>query len=120
MFTKRCADGRKKKQDDIKAIAEGRVWTGSQALANGLVDELGGLDKAIAKAKKLAKVEDTATGYYPNKGSMFDMFLETASGDSYLEKKLKAEFGEYYTGFSMLRSLDKKDYIQARLPYILK
>lgn len=120
LFTKRCADGRKMKQDDIKAIAEGRVWTGAQAIKNGLVDELGGLDKAIAKAKKLAKVEDTATGYYPGKGSMFDMLLETASGDSYLETKLKEQFGEYYTGFSLLQSLGKKDYVQARLPYILK
>lgn len=120
LFTKRCADGRHMSQDAIKAIGEGRVWTGSQAVQNGLVDQLGGIQEAIAKAKELAKVSDTATGHYPSKSSIFDSFLEVASGDSYIEGKLKEQFGEYYQGFNMLRSLDKKDYLQARLPYIIK
>lgn len=120
LFTKRCADGRHMSQDAIKAIGEGRVWTGSQAVQNGLVDQLGGIQEAIAKAKELAKVSDTATGYYPAPSSMFDSFLETVSGSSYIEGKLKEQFGDYYNGFSMLRSLDKKDYLQARLPYIIK
>ncbi len=120
LFTKRCANGRHMSQEAIKAIGEGRVWTGSQAVQNGLVDQLGGIQEAIAKAKELAKVTDTATGHYPGKPSMFDGFMETVSGNSYIEGKLKEQFGEYYHGFSMLRSLDKKDYIQARLPYIIK
>ncbi|MCF0160922.1 MAG: signal peptide peptidase SppA, partial [Bacteroidaceae bacterium] len=120
LFTKRCADGRKMQQNDIKAIAEGRVWTGKQAIQNGLVDELGGLNEAIAKAKELAKVTDTATSYYPAKPSLFDALLEQVSGDSYIDGKLKKQFGEYYTGFNLLRCLDRTDYIQARLPYILK
>lgn len=53
LFTKRCAEGRGMSQDSIKAIAGGRVWTGTDALANGLVDQLGGLDEAIAKAAEL-------------------------------------------------------------------
>ena len=120
LFTKRCADGRKMKQDDIKKIAEGRVWTGNQALKNGLVDELGGLDEAIAKAKELAKVKDCSIATYPEKPSIFDSLLSTVSSESYIESKMKETFGEFYTSFSNLRNIQKKDYLQVRLPYIIK
>lgn len=120
LFTKRCADGRKMKQDDIKAIAEGRVWTGNQAIKNGLVDELGGLDKAIEKAKKLAEVEDCCINTYPAQPSFFDQILNKVNGSSYAEAKLKETFGEFYTTFTSLRDLQKKDFIQVRLPYDLK
>ena len=50
LFVKRCADGRKMKTEQIKAIAEGRVWTGEDAIKNGLVDKIGGLNDAIAMA----------------------------------------------------------------------
>ena len=56
LFVKRCADGRKKTTDEIKAIAEGRVWTGEDALKIGLVDKIGGIDEAIALAVKKANV----------------------------------------------------------------
>ncbi|MDE6721619.1 MAG: signal peptide peptidase SppA, partial [Bacteroidaceae bacterium] len=65
LFTKRCADGRKMQQDDIKKIGEGRVWTGWHAKQIGLIDDLGGLDKAIAKAKQLAKIDDASVMNYP-------------------------------------------------------
>lgn len=120
LFTKRCADGRKMKQDDIKKIAEGRVWTGNQALKLGLVDALGGLDKAIEKAKELAKVEDCCITSYPSKPSVLDNILSTVTGSSYAEAKLKEAFGEFYTGFNNLREIQKKDYLQTRLPYVLK
>jgi protease-4 len=56
-FVKKVADGRNKSYDDIEKIAQGRVWTGEDALKNGLVDELGGLDKAIEIAKVAARIE---------------------------------------------------------------
>lgn len=120
LFTKRCADGRKMKQDSIKAIAQGRVWTGNQAVKNGLVDALGGLDKAIEKAKELAEVEDCSVSVHPGQASIFDQILNTATGSSYAEGKLKETFGEFYTSFSSLRDIQKKDFIQVRLPYVLK
>ena len=52
LFTARCAAGRGMSQDSIKAIAEGRIWDGAEALKLGLVDELGGLDDAIAGMAK--------------------------------------------------------------------
>jgi protease-4 len=56
-FVGRVAEGRHKKPDDILPIAQGRVWTGTRAKDLGLVDEIGGLDAALAEARTLAKVD---------------------------------------------------------------
>src|SRR5690606_5300219 len=58
LFTKRVADGRNMSQDDVKLIAEGRVWTGADAIHNGLVDELGGLGLALKRAAEAADIND--------------------------------------------------------------
>ena len=78
LFTSRCAEGRGMEQDSIKAIAGGRVWTGSDALQIGLVDELGNLDTAIAKAAELAGIEsgNYYRANYPSSKSSTDLFLE--------------------------------------------
>jgi len=119
LFTKRCADGRKMKQDDIKAIAEGRVWTGVHAKQIGLVDQLGSLEDAIAVAKKKAKVDEYTLQTYPGKTSMFENLLNEASGDSYADRKMKEAFGEYYDMFSNMKNVKSKTGIQASLPYYL-
>lgn len=78
LFTKRCADGRGMEQDSIKAIAGGRVWTGSDAINLGLVDELGGLNEAVAKAAELAGL--TSGNYvravYPFEKSKMEVMME--------------------------------------------
>ena len=78
LFTQRCADGRKMEQDSIKAIAGGRVWTGSDAINIGLVDELGGIDTAIAKAAELAGLnpEDCCRCVYPLAKKPYEAMLE--------------------------------------------
>ncbi|MGB7341613.1 MAG: signal peptide peptidase SppA [Phototrophicaceae bacterium] len=58
IFIDRVAAARKMKREEVDAIGGGRVWTGQQALENGLVDELGGLHEAVAKARELAKVSE--------------------------------------------------------------
>ena len=65
LFTRRCAEGRGMTQDTIKAIGEGRVWLGKDAVNIGLVDELGNIDNAISKAAELAELEQYAITYYP-------------------------------------------------------
>ena len=120
LFTKRCADGRKMKQDDIKKIGEGRVWTGNQAVKIGLVDALGGLDEAIDKAKELAKVKDCAISTYPEQPSFFDSLMDTFSSDNYANAKMKEAFGDFYETFDQLRNLQSVDPIQASMPYVLK
>ncbi|MBR1667838.1 MAG: signal peptide peptidase SppA [Bacteroidaceae bacterium] len=119
LFTKRCADGRKMKQDDIKKIGEGRVWTGLHAKQIGLVDELGGLEEAIAKAKKLAKVDEASVINYPAKPTIFDSLLEQMQGTSYADKQIKEALGDYYSVFSELKNVGQKSGIQASLPYYL-
>ena len=120
LFTKRCADGRKMKQDSIKAIAEGRVWTGLHAKQIGLVDELGGIDKAIAMAKKRAKVSESTVICYPAKKEFFEDLMDNMSSDSYADAQMKQTLGEYYSIYSQLRSTTQRTGIQASMPYMLR
>ena len=120
LFTRRCADGRKMKQDDIKKIGEGRVWTGIHAKQIGLVDELGGLDAAIAKAKKLAKLDEASIMNYPAKTTVFEQLMEEMQGTSYADKQLQQALGEYYPIWSSMKNVRQKTGIQAALPYYLK
>lgn len=120
LFTKRCADGRKMKQDSIKAIGEGRVWTGLHAKQIGLVDELGGIDKAIAMAKKRAKVTESTVICYPAKKDFFEDLMDNMSSDSYADAQMKQTLGEYYSIYSQLRHTTQHTGIQASMPYWLK
>lgn len=77
-FTRKAAEGRKKTQEEIDAVGQGRVWTGEQALERGLVDQLGGLTDAIREAKKMAKLGDTSeVGFviYPARKDSFSSLL---------------------------------------------
>lgn len=87
IFTSRCAAGRHLPQDSIKAIGEGRVWLGTDALRLGLVDELGNIDDAIAKAAELANLQEYQLAYYPEKTDMLISFIEMLD-DSTEEEKL--------------------------------
>ena len=76
LFTKRCADGRDVAQEDIKKVGEGRVWLGKDALEIGLVDELGNINNAIAKAAELANLGEYAIVDYPEKTDPFEELLK--------------------------------------------
>ncbi|MGM9836960.1 MAG: signal peptide peptidase SppA [Paludibacteraceae bacterium] len=76
LFTRRCAEGRGVSQDAIKAIGEGRVWLGEDAIANGLVDSLGNINNAIAKAAELAGIDSYALTYYPEKSDPMEEILK--------------------------------------------
>jgi protease-4 len=82
-FVGRVADGRKKKVEEILPIAQGRVWTGTKAKELGLVDEIGGLDAAIAEARTLAKLDATADlELYPSTPTLRDFMQGYSSGVS--------------------------------------
>ena len=76
LFTKRCADGRGVSQEEIKKVGEGRVWLGKDALEIGLVDELGNINNAIAKAAELASLGEYAIVDYPEKTDPFEELLK--------------------------------------------
>ena len=77
LFTRRCAEGRRVEQSYIKSIGEGRVWLGAKGKEIGLVDGLGSIDDAIAKAVALAGIGDFKTVYYPEKTDPFEDFLKS-------------------------------------------
>lgn len=116
LFVKRCADGREMTTEAIEKIAEGRVWTGATAKELGLVDELGGLDKALEIAAGKAGVEAYSTITYPAKEGMFSSLLNQSKND-YIEGKLEESIGEYYHQFKFIKNLKEADPVQARLPF---
>ena len=82
VFTAKAAAGRGMEQDAIKELGGGRVWTGIAAKKNGLVDDLGGLDDAIAKARELASADDKMeVVYYPREKTLSEMIQEMIAGD---------------------------------------
>jgi protease-4 len=118
LFVKRCAAGRKKTPDQIKAIAEGRVWTGEDALKIGLVDKIGGLNDAIKLAVTKAKLKTYNVSEYPEKEDFATKFMKNFSKD--VETKIvKAQLGDQYTLFQQIKNLDKINGIQARMSYDL-
>lgn len=119
LFTRRCADGRKMQQNEIKAIGEGRIWTGAHAQKIGLVDELGSLNDAIEKAKKLAKIDDATVMVYPAKTSTIESILGSLTESSITDSKMQEALGEYYNVFSEIKNANKKTGMQASMPYSL-
>lgn len=119
LFTQRCADGRKMEVEDIKKIAEGRVWTGEMAKELKLVDELGGIDRAIAIAAERAEITEYTVLSYPKQDEFFTSLLKTGT-DHYLSMGLKKQLGEWYEPLQFVKNLKDADRIQARMPFMLK
>ena len=118
LFVQRCADGRKKSIEQIKAIAEGRVWTGIDAKSIGLVDKIGGLDEAIAIAAKKAKLTAYNVKDFPEKEDFSTKILK-GLGEDVETRFMKMQLGEEYQLFRQIRNIKKINGIQARLPYEL-
>ncbi|NDW08531.1 signal peptide peptidase SppA [Dysgonomonas sp. 520] len=116
LFLTRCADGRKMPKDSLALIAEGRVWSGKQALKLGLVDELGGLEKAISIAAELAELTDYSTTEYPHKKEFFETILNS-NQEELATRALKEYLGADYEIVKTLRELKNQDYMQARMPF---
>ena len=76
LFTRRCAEGRHVSQDYIKSIGEGRVWLGNKGKEIGIVDELGNIDNAIAKAVELAGLENYQLTYFPEVSDPMEEILK--------------------------------------------
>ena len=119
LFVQRCADGRGMSVEAIEKIAEGRVWTGITAKELGLVDELGGLEKALEIAAQQAEVETYSVINYPGKSDIFTSLLENGKKD-YIDGKISETLGEYYDYAKFIQSLKNADRIQARMPFDLR
>ena len=121
LFKKRVAEGRKMTMEQVENIAQGRVWLGQDAIKLKLVDQLGGLDDAIVKAAKLAKMNDYETASYPSPLSTWEQLLGSyVGGDDLLNGKMQAYLGEFYEPFKIINDAKYMDKVQARMPYIIK
>lgn len=118
LFLQRVADGRKMKPEDVDKIAQGRVWTGRQALQIRLVDKLGTLEDAIAEAARRAKVKDYSVTYSPAPSNWYDQFLASTLKKDYLEEKLHTTLGEYYAPLRFVSTLSTQSCMQARMFYV--
>lgn len=119
LFRQRVADGRHMSVDAVEKVAQGHVWVGQDALKIKLVDQLGGLDDAVAKAAKLAKLDEYYTASYPGKADWLDQFMSAMSSGSYIDNQMRAAMGEYYSTFMLLKDINKQSAIQARIPYMV-
>lgn len=122
-FLKRVADGRKMTTEQVDAIAQGRIWTGTDAVKNGLVDKIGGLNEAIKHAATLAKIKDFRTENYPEYETNFEDLLASMSGISIFKTKedlLKEQIGtEAYLLLEKIQKAQKMKGVQALMPYEL-
>lgn len=120
LFRQRVAEGRRMPVESVEKIAQGRVWLATDALNIKLVDQLGGIDDAVKKAAELAKLKDYYTSDYPAAASWMDAMLNSmSSSGTYLDEQLRQTLGDFYQPFTMLRSIDKREAIQARIPYAI-
>lgn len=116
LFLTRCSDGRSIPKDSLDMIAQGRVWTGNQALDLGLVDAIGGIDDAIAEAAKLAELENYSLRSFPKKIDFLEsLFLNQK--EELTTRALKEYLGSDYQLFKTLKEIKEQDFMQARIPY---
>lgn len=117
LFTRRCAEGRGMSQDSIKKIAEGRVWDGSEAIKLGLVDQLGGLDVAIAEMAKELNVETYTIAEYPAlEVKWYDALLE--AGANAKADFIKSELGEFSDLYETIEYIKGMSTLQARMDFV--
>ncbi|AXG74178.1 signal peptide peptidase SppA [Flavobacterium arcticum] len=120
-FITRVANGRKMTKEQVDALGQGRVWSGTDAVKNGLADELGGLDDAIAYAAKLGKTENYSTKNYPEYERNLEDFFANASGLPFAQSKeefIKEELGEEnYQVIERIRRASQLRGTQVIMPY---
>lgn len=120
LFLSRVAEGRKMTTANVDSIAQGRVWLGTDALKVKLVDGLGGLDDAVEKAARLARLSGHYTKAYPAQASWIEQIM-AVSGDkgNYLDEQMRQTLGEYYAPFAFIKDINRHNAIQARMPYMI-
>jgi len=122
-FLERVSEGRGISIAEADSLAQGRVWSGTDAKEIGLIDALGGLDKAIGEAAKLANLDSYGIRKYPKYKTGFEQVMEELSGASLQSKEtlIAKEIGEEaYTILKQVRAAMKQEGIQARMPFVLR
>lgn len=116
LFVKRCAEGRQMSEQDIRNIAEGRVWTGEMAVKNGLVDSLGDLNTAIDIAAQKAGLDNYDISNYPIPEDLFTKILN-GKFSSFAESHIRSFLGQDYESLRFFKRIQQQTPVQARVPY---
>ena len=125
-FITKVADSRKLPKNKVQEIAQGRVWSGTAAKQLGLVDEIGGLEDAVAEAAKQAKLgDDWQLEEYPKRRSFEERILERLSGVRVLKPATKldpltAEVKKMQEELAVIKSMNDPQGIYVRLPFNLR
>ena len=118
-FTALVARTRGLRQTYVDSIGQGRVWAGVDAIDLGLVDELGGLDKAIAYAAKKANLTDYSIKAYPKQTDMMDMILSGNIPEPYTQSMMKKKLGDNYIYFEKMAEAAELEGVQALMPFMI-
>jgi protease-4 len=105
-FVAKVAAARGRKVEEIEALAQGRVWSGAQALKNGLIDQIGGLSQAISVARALAKIpedQEMTTVIYPKPRGFMEWLIEGLDIRSRLELPWPLDLARRARGWLQLR-----------------
>jgi len=116
-FLERVATGRNMSVEEVDKVAQGRVWSGSDAYNIGLVDSLGGLEEAVVYAAKLAETESYRTTNYPKFSDDFESFLQSLQPSPFGQTAIGRSVQYFQSLFS--KQTTQIDHIQARIPFEL-
>ena len=123
LFLSNVADGRKMSKEAVHEVAQGRVWTGEDAIKVGLVDQIGSLNDAIKKAAELAGLDDYRTASYPSIKDPLTRIIEQVTGqnsDDLIASKLKVKLGKWEPYLRELEFWQTHQGPMARLPFIIQ
>ena len=119
IFINHVAEGRDMTPEQVDAVGQGRVWSGVDAVKIGLVDELGGLDDAIAEAAKLAKLDGFRISNRPELKDPFDEMMKKIGG-SVKASVIEDELGTSYKYYEYMKKMQNMEGFQTRLPYFIE
>lgn len=121
LFKSRVAQGRHLTMEQVEERAQGHVFLGQDALKLKMVDELGGLDVAVKKAARMARLTDYHTEDYPEAMDFMDQLLNQMMGstDTVLDEQLQLHLGTLYQPLMMLHRVQAMDRMQMRAPYVM-
>lgn len=121
IFVNRVSAGRKMTFEQVDAIGQGRVWSGSDAIKIGLVDKIGGMDEAIKEAARLGKTTKYRTQNYPEFEKKFEDILARFGLAQSKESIIKEQLGnENYIILQRIKQLTNQKGVQARMNYDIK
>jgi len=118
-FTALVARTRGLRQTYVDSIGQGRVWAGADAIEIGLVDELGGLDKAIEYAANQANLTDYSIKNYPKQQNMMDMLTSGSIPEPYAKSLIKNKLGKNYTYIETVKNISRLEGVQALMPFMI-